>query len=165
MSENLNPMDYDTPIKTDGDQFEIPPEGEYAFVINTFRRTVFQPRQGTKGKIKTSCPKPVFEMTIGNREGQTFNVEASLLLHESCIGLYAQFARAIGQRKHGDKETVVDWSKVPTSTGFCKVSHRTYVKADNSQGIAYDVKFCDPDVTQLSKDIAAGVVADPLTPF
>jgi len=165
MSNNTNTMDWDSPITTDGDRRETPPQGEYAFKITGFKRGTFQPRQGSAGKIKTSCPQAELALEIAGRDKQVFTVEARVILHESCVGLLSAFARAIGQRKHGDAETIMRWNEVPGAEGFCKITHRTYLGGDGASKVAHDVKFCDPGETQLSKDIAAGSVEHPLCPF
>ena len=161
-------MDWDNTTIPEGAEKprEIPPVGEYAFLIAKFKRATFQPKPGSSGKIKGSCPMAEFELFIGSSPENQYTVETRLIIHESCVGLMAAFARAIGQRKHGDGETKIDWSTVPQARGFCKVTHRTYKNASNEEKVAYDVKFCDPEETKLSKDIAAGVVNDPLdAPF
>jgi len=171
MSENMNTqMGWDSPIPRnaeDKNRGAIAPEGEYRFRITGFTRGTFQPNPDKKdAKIKHSCPQAELKLEVAGADGEKYEAEARVLLHESCVGILAAFARAIGQRKHGDAETVIDWSGVPGSEGACVIKHRKYMNKYGEQKTACDVSWKDPGDTQLDKDIKAGSVKDPFgAPF
>ena len=166
MSDENKQMDWDTPIPgTSENAYRLPPVGEYRFRVQEFKRSTFQPSQRPDAKIKTSCPKLELVVDLYDRNGEAYSQKASVLLHESCMGILVSFLRSVGLRKHGDEASVPDWNKVPGAIGSCTVKHRDYRNKDGEAAKQADVTWKDPGETQLDKDIAAGSVADPLPPF
>jgi len=166
MSEENKAMDWDSPVMdTNESAYRIPPEGDYRYRVLECKRATFQPKNAG-GKIKTSCPKAELKLELRGRDGEVYEQKASVLLHESCMGILVSFLRSVGLRKHGDEASVPDWGKVPGAYGPCTVKHRAYKKNDGTDGTQADITWKDPGSTAFDKDIAAGSMADPFSaPF
>ena len=134
-TENGRELGWNDPIEKDGSDFTLLDPGEYDFAVRSFERKRFA------GSAKLPpCNQAVLTLEI---DGTT--VESSLFLHSKTEGLLCQFFRSIGSRKHGER-IVMDWGKVPGSTGRCKIGHRKWTGSkDGKEHLSNQVeKFLDP---------------------
>jgi hypothetical protein len=123
MSGEGNELAWDATIENDGgDGWTLLPAGEYQFRVVRFERTRHQPKPG--GKLPAcNCAKLTIEVGI---LGKYTTLEHKLYLHTSTEGFLCAFFKSIGQRQHGQR-AIMDWGKVPGSTGRCRVKVRDWL--------------------------------------
>lgn len=135
-------MDWNDVIESDGREFIILPEGDYAFTVSKFERGFFP------GSAKLSpCNKATLILQVKTNEGVA-NARTDLLLNRRLEWRLASFFRSIGQKKRGEK-VIMDWTHIVGSQGRAHFKPHTYTdkngslcKANNVERfIDYDEKF------------------------
>ena len=128
-----NLMDWDSAIESDGQQFIVLPEGDYAFIVTGFERG----RYPGSAKLPP-CNKASLILTIELPDGQTATCKEDLILYRTLEWKLASFFRAIGQKKSGER-LVMDWTKVIGATGRAHFKPRTYI----SNGVEHTINSVD----------------------
>jgi hypothetical protein len=136
-------LSWDDTIQNDGASFQLLPEGDYPFTVKKFERA----RHGGSAKLPP-CNKAVLTLEVDGGELGPVTVETNLFLHTKTEGLVCNFFRSIGQRRHGDKQTM-NWNAVPGSAGRCRIRQRTWVgNRDGKEHQSNEVdRFLDPPAT------------------
>lgn len=156
MAENTQAFGWDDEVNES--EFEIIPDGDYAFTVSAFEKAYFEPKSADS-KIG-ACQQANIEFTINWRNSagieRTNKVIHKLKLWRSLEFLIYQFFESIGLRKKGDGTTVMPWNQIVGRTGICQIGHHT-----DSKGTDYNdiVKCYTPDnaptVTKNSAEHAA----------
>lgn len=102
-------------------EFELLPEGEYNFTVESFERGRFD------GSEKMSpCPMANLTLLVSDpATGKTGRVFDSLYLNSKAEWRLSQFFTAIGQKKKGEP-LVMNWNQVPGSSGRLKLTVNKY---------------------------------------
>lgn len=136
-------MDWEESLDESMDKsgFVVLPPGNYPFTIKGFAR------KRSKGSEKIP-PSPMAEVEVEVKNpdtGDSVTMRHFLVLHTKLAWKLAEFFRSIGARKHGESY-VMDWSKVPGSTGICKVAGRRWQAKDGTWKDGNEIdRFMDPD--------------------
>lgn len=146
MAQDMNMMDWNDSIETDGQEFILLPEGDYNFRVTNFERGRFP-----GGQKIPACNKATITIQIDSEEGIA-SIRFDLLLYRSVEWKLSSFFRCIGQKKHGEKLTM-DWNKVIGSIGRCHVKQRTYTNNYGDEKVINDVdKFYDYNPEYFKND-------------
>lgn len=136
MSERA--FDWNDTIQNDS-TFEVLPEGDYDFVVETFERG----RHNGSAKLPP-CNKAVLTIKVSNGE-RSSTLTHNLFLHTKTEGMLCAFFTAIGQRKSGEPLRM-DWSKVPGSRGRCKIGVRKWTGNNGQEMESNDIsRFYEPE--------------------
>ena len=112
-------LDWNSAITQD-DEFEVLPEGEYNFTVESMERGWFS------GSDKMSaCPQAILTLSISNETGRSGKVKETLNLHSKMEWKLSQFFTSIGQKKKGEP-LVPNWNLVPGSKGRLKLIVNEY---------------------------------------
>lgn len=112
-------LDWDDEISAEN-EFELLPEGEYKFRIETLERGRFN------GSAKmAACPQANLTIAVTKEDGKEAKVFDTLYLNTKAEWRLSQFFVAIGQKKKGEPLTM-NWKKVPGSTGKLKLVINEY---------------------------------------
>lgn len=122
MSEINREFQWDDTIQNDS-SFEVLPEGDCSFTVNSFERG----RHNGSDKLPP-CNKAVLKIEVSNGTKST-TLEHNLFLHSKTEGMLCSFFNAIGQRQHG-QAMKMDWGKVPGAKGRCKLGIRKWTSND-----------------------------------
>lgn len=135
-------MGWDDEILEEG-AYTLVPDGDYDFVVKTFERGLYEPKEGSK---LPRCNKATLSIEISNATGEKTTIEHRLFLCKSHEWKLSEFFKAIGQKKHGEAAKM-NWNAVPGSRGRCKVGRRDY------NGNTYNEikKFYDPEEKATSR--------------
>ncbi len=154
MAENTTgyELGWEDSIEKDGADFIVLPKGDYDFLVTTFERARYSPKEGAK---LPPCNMAVLHIDLLGGEAGTASIKHSLYLHSNTEGLLCEFFTSIGQRNHGERVTM-NWTAVPGARGRCKVGIRTY---KNKQGDAVEtneiLKFYEPDPNATDRSSTA----------
>ena len=115
-------LDWSSQISQD-DQFELLPDGEYDFVVESMERGRFA------GSEKMSaCPQAKLTLRVKNPEtGNDVKINETLNLHKKMEWKLSQFFVCIGQKKRGEP-LAPNWNEVPGSTGRARFVVNEYQK-------------------------------------
>lgn len=141
MAENTQgyALDWESEIDTDGKDYLILEEGDYAFQVVGFER-----KQFPGGKKIPPCKKAELTLRVTTDDGEA-TCKVDLILYSTMMWKIAEFFRAIGQKKHGQAFTP-NWGAVVGSEGRAHFKPRTYEK-DGEQRQTNDVAYfydCEP---------------------
>lgn len=116
-------LDWNSEIAQDSQEFELLPDGEYDFIVESMERGRFN------GSDKMGpCPQAKLTLRIKNPEtGNDVKVLETLNLHKKMEWRVSQFLVCIGQKEKG-KSLVPNWNMVPGSTGKASVMINEYTK-------------------------------------
>lgn len=116
-------LDWDAPISEESttEYFLLQP-GVYEFTVKNFDRKQYQPRPGSK---LPACNQAVLHLLVKTPQGRQTEVTTNLYLVKSQEWKLSAFFRCIGLKKPGEK-LVMDWQRVPGSTGMVEISNREY---------------------------------------
>lgn len=121
-------------LNKDAEEFVILPAGDYQFRVVGFERQRFE------GSEKMpACPKALLKLKI-EHEGETVEIQHSLLLHTKTEWALASFFSSIGLKKEG-QPLVMNWNLVPGSTGRCQL---VVGKSENGNEFNRVKKFYKP---------------------
>ena len=125
-------LSWDDEIEKDS-EFILLPEGDYTFTVTQFERARFD------GSEKlTPCPMAIVHLAIDNEQGNV-TVQHRLMLHSKLEGMLSAFFSSIGLKKKGEK-LKMDWTKVPGSSGRCKLGIRNWTNANGEPMQSNEVK-------------------------
>ena len=142
-TDNGRELGWNDEIQNDGQDFVLLEPGRYPFRVQKMERK----RTSGEGKLPP-CNMAALELKINNQ----CVVNEKLVLHSSMEWKLCSFFKSIGQRKHGEKQTM-DWGKVVGSTGMAEIGIREYVKDGEKRKINQVAKFIDAaEATAESKD-------------
>ena len=141
-----NIMDWDSAIESDGSQFIVLPEGDYAFTVTGFERG----RYPGSAKIP-ACNKASLTLTVELPDGQTATCKEDLILYRTLEWKLASFFRSIGQKKVGER-VVIDWSKVLGARGRAHFKPRTYVSNGTEHTTNSVDRYYDSDQQAATPD-------------
>lgn len=141
-----NIMDWDSAIESDGSQFIVLPEGDYAFTVTGFERG----RYPGSAKIP-ACNKASLTLTVELPDGQTATCKEDLILYRTLEWKLASFFRSIGQKKVGER-VVMDWSKVLGARGRAHFKPRTYVSNGTEHTTNSVDRYYDSDQQAAAPD-------------
>ena len=109
-SYDNNIMDWDSAIESDGAQFIVLPEGDYAFTVTNFERSHYP------GSAKLPpCPKATLTLMVELPDGQTATCKEDLM-HIGCVLLRVFDLEAAGFCPGGDHSSLCRAEK---SSGVC----------------------------------------------
>lgn len=158
-NQDMNMMDWNDSIETDGQEFILLPEGDYNFRVTNFERGRFP-----GGQKIPACNKATITIQIYTEEGPA-TIKVDLLLYRSVEWKLSSFFRCIGQKKHGEKLTM-DWNKVINSIGRCHVKQRTYTNNYGDEKVINDVdKFYDYDPEYFKNNVGSIDISEDDLPF
>ena len=126
-NENMEALDWNSEI-TKESEFELLPEGEYPFLVESMERGRFP------GSEKMSaCPSANLTLVIKSPEsGNDVRVFDTLYLHQKAEWRLSQFFISIGQKKKGEPLRM-NWNMVPGAKGMLKLTVNKYIRKDGSQ--------------------------------
>lgn len=107
--------------------FTLLPEGDYDFVVNSFKRG----RHPGSAKLP-ACNKAELEITVDDGKGNKGVIFHNLFLHTKCEGILSAFFIAIGQKKHGEPLRM-NWNAVIGAKGRCKVTIDKWTGNDGTE--------------------------------
>ena len=132
-------LDWGDTIQSDGEEFIVPPEGDYLFQVLSMERG----RHPGSAKLPP-CNKATLILEIRTAEGVT-RQKVDLFLHRSTEWRISAFFRAIGLKQKGEN-LVMDWNRVVGTWGRCHLRPRTYTGYDGQEHTVAEVsKFLDYD--------------------
>ncbi|MFA6619407.1 MAG: DUF669 domain-containing protein [Candidatus Neomarinimicrobiota bacterium] len=150
MATDGRELAWDDTIEREGGDFILLPAGDYEFTVETFERA----RHAGSEKLPP-CNKAVVTLIINAPEGKV-KLENNLFLHTTTEGLLSAFFGSIGQKKHGER-LQMNWSKVPGSTGKCKVGIRNWTGKDGVERQSNEIlRFYPREEQQGPKGYTAG---------
>lgn len=122
MTQEEREYGWDEPAieKPEEGEFKLLPDGVYPFVVATFERG-----RHTGSEKLPPCNMATIHLRVNGGEHGEVTVQHKLFLHSKTQGLLSQFFKGIGHRKEGEP-LVMNWSKVPGSSGYVKLGKRTY---------------------------------------
>lgn len=144
MADMEKELGWEDEITKDGNEFEILPEGDYDFVVESFERG----RHNGSEKLPP-CNKAILKLRIEAADGRKALVTHNLFLHTRTEGMLSAFFASIGQKKKGEP-IKMNWSKVPGSTGRLKLGIHEYQK-DGENRKNNDVKRFYPKEAKAYK--------------
>jgi len=119
-------LDWNSSIEKES-EFELLPEGEYAFTVESLERARFA------GSEKMSaCPVANITLVITDDSGSQHKVFDSLYLHKKSEWKLSQFFIGIGQKKKGEPLNP-RWNEVPGSTGRLELTINEYTAKDGTK--------------------------------
>ena len=134
-------MDWNDTIESDGEEFIVLPEGDYAFTVTNFERGRFP------GSAKLPpCNKSTLTLAV-DAPGGGVSVKTDLILYRTLEWKIASFFRSVGLKKHGER-LVMDWNRVVGAKGFAHIKPRAYTY-NGREYTANDVEqFIDPETAE-----------------
>ena len=138
-------------------EFELMPDGDYAFTVSQFERAWYEAKPGSK---IDSCHQANIEFTINWKNDQgvdkTSKLTHKLKLSRSLQFMIYQFFESIGLRKKGDGSTKMPWDSIVGKTGICQIGHHEDSKGNTYNDIVkcYPVELA-PKVTKNTAEPAA----------
>lgn len=136
MTMDRNLMDWSDTIESDGQDFVVLPEGDYAFTVTRVERGRFP----GSSKIPP-CNKATVSVRIDNDLGPA-TARFDLILYRTLEWKIAAFFRSIGQKKHGEK-LVMDWRNVVGARGRAHFRPRAYLKDGEERQVNDVCRFLD----------------------
>ena len=133
MADLERELDWGDKITKDAQEYELFPEGDYDFIVESFERG----RHGGSEKLPP-CNMAVLRLRIKAEDGRETSVTHRLFLHTRTEGMLSAFFTSIGQKKKGEALTM-NWNMVPGSTGRLKLGIHEYQK-DGETRKSNDVK-------------------------
>lgn len=138
----MSAMDWNSTVEDDGRAFTILPNGDYQFEVVKFEKGYFE------GSAKVDpCPRADLTLAI-DYQGQTINLQTSLLLDRRFEWKIGGFFVSIGEKKKGEK-LKMNWSHVLGSHGVAHVTKQTWTDRNGnereSNQVAYFVASQDDD--------------------
>lgn len=99
MTENNTERElgWDDEIKNES-TFELLPEGEYTYMVESFERWRYEPTPRAK---LPACNMVTLSLKITGND-QSATLQHRLFLHTRCEGMLCDFFTSIGMRKHGE---------------------------------------------------------------
>jgi len=153
-------LGWDDAIENDG-EYQPLPDGEYSFRVLTFERARFG------GSLKLpACNQAKLTIEVGDAD-RSVEVNHNLFLHTKTEGMLCAFFRSIGARTSGER-LVMDWSKVPGSTGRCKVVIHEFAGKDGNKRVSNNIsRFLDPEDAAATTDTTKQAQPEPegMLPF
>lgn len=136
-----NNMSFGWDDEVEESEYEVMPDGDYAFTVTQFERAWYEAKPDSK---IASCHQANIELTINwkNDKGmdRTSKLTHKLKLSRSLQFMIYQFFESIGLRKKGDGSTKMPWDSIIGKTGICQIGHH-----DDSKGNTYnDIVKCYP---------------------
>lgn len=131
--------------------FTLLPEGDYDFVVNSFKRG----RHPGSTKLP-ACNKAELEITVDDNKGNKGIIFHNLFLHTKCEGILSAFFIAIGQKKHGEPLRM-NWNAVISAKGRCKVAIDKWTGNDGTEKQNNKItKFYEPSAAPQTTNFKAG---------
>lgn len=131
--------------------FTLLPEGDYDFVVNSFKRG----RHPGSTKLP-ACNKAELEITVDDKKGNKGIIFHNLFLHTKCEGILSAFFIAIGQKKHGEPLRM-NWNAVIGAKGRCKVAIDKWTGNDGTEKQNNKItKFYEPSTAATATNFKAG---------
>ena len=122
------PMDWNSMIENDGEEYTLLDEGDYNFEVTKFERD----RSSGSGKLP-SCPMAVITFRVtDSASGLSTTITDNLVLHSSLEWKLSSFFRSIGQKKHGEPLRP-NWQNLVGSKGRCHVYIDKYTNRDGEE--------------------------------
>lgn len=120
-------LDWNSEISKES-EFELLPEGEYDFEVESFERGRFD------GSEKMSaCPQANLTLIVKDPDtGKSGKVYDTLFLHSKAEWRLSQFFSAIGQKKKGEPLRM-NWNLVPGAKGRLKLIVNKYTSKNGDQ--------------------------------
>ena len=120
-------LDWNSEISKES-EFELLPEGEYDFEVESFERGRFD------GSEKMSaCPQANLTLIVKDPDtGKSGKVYDTLFLHSKAEWRLSQFFSAIGQKKKGEP-LCMNWNLVPGAKGRLKLIINKYTSKNGDQ--------------------------------
>lgn len=110
-------LQWDDTIEKEGGDFLTLPEGDYSFIVESFERGRYTPREGAK---LPPCNMAILKIRIDTSEGSAY-INHQLYLHTKMEGRLSEFFSSIGLKKKGEP-LKMNWNSVPGSTGRAHVT-------------------------------------------
>ena len=110
-------LQWDDVIEKEGSEFVTLPEGDYTFMVESFERGRFTPKEGNK---LPACNMAILKLKIDTPEGTAY-INHQLYLHSRMESRLSEFFAAIGQKKKGEA-LKMNWNIVPGSTGRAHIT-------------------------------------------
>lgn len=144
-----HPIGWDDEIVSDGSSYIFLDEGDYDFTVDSMERGTFP------GSTKIpACNKATINLKVHTPQGDT-SCKYDLILWSSLEWKLAEFFRAIGLKKHGEK-LKPKWNAIVGCKGRARFYTRTYEKKDGTEGKTNDIRrFYDPEDWTAEADKAA----------
>lgn len=127
-------LGWDDEIKNES-TFELLPEGEYTYMVESFERGRYEPTP--KAKLP-ACNMVTLSLKITGND-QSATLQHRLFLHTRCEGMLCDFFTSIGMRKHGEP-LKMNWPAVAGRRGRCKIGVRTWKGDDGVERQSNEVK-------------------------
>ena len=143
MNENFErEFDWNDEISKDS-EFLLLPEGDYAFIVDSFERARHTPSPG--GKLP-ACNKAIVNIIIPTKEGNV-KLKHNLFLHSSTEGMLSAFFGAIGLKQKGEP-LKMNWNVISGQSGICKIGQREY-NGNKFNDIKRMIYMEDVDMTKV----------------
>lgn len=115
-------LDWDSPIDSSNVsmEYEVLPEGEYAFKVLKFER-----RNYAGGEKIPPCPMAYMEIELDGNNGKKGRAFQRLFMVKKMEYVIARFFISIGTMKKGE-QVRPNWAAVAGATGRCSVVIREY---------------------------------------
>ena len=110
-------LQWDDVIEKEGGEFATIPEGDYTFMVESFERGRFTPKEGNK---LPACNMATLKLRIDTPEGAAY-INHQLYLHTKMESRLSEFFASIGQKKKGEA-LKMNWNAVPGSTGRAHIT-------------------------------------------
>lgn len=127
-------LGWDDEIKNES-TFELLPEGEYTYMVESFERGRYEPTP--KAKLP-ACNMVTLSLKITGND-QSATLQHRLFLHTRCEGMLCDFFTSIGMRKHGEP-LKMNWPAVAGRRGRCKIGVRAWKGDDGVERQSNEVK-------------------------
>lgn len=135
MIENSQAFSWDDEVNES--EFEVIPDGDYAFTVTNFERARFEPK--SKDSKVGACHQANVEFTIKWTNSAGCERENKLVyrlkLWRSLEWVIYQFFESIGLKKKGDGATVMPWNQIVGKTGICAIGHHSDDKGNDYNDI------------------------------
>lgn len=131
------------PAKVEEKQFEVPPIGEYNFIVASVEKT-----------FSKSSGKPMLKVRL-ELQGADGSVFDNLVISENAMFKVVTFFESIGLKKKGEEITISIGDLADRATGKegrCKIKHELY----NGNTNAKVDKYLLPDAKKAAKKPADG---------
>lgn len=110
-------LQWDDVIEKEGGEFLSLPEGDYTFMVESFERGRFTPKENSK---LPACNMAILKLKIDTPEGTAY-INHQLYLHTKMESRLSEFFASIGQKKKGEA-LKMNWNTVPGSTGRAHIT-------------------------------------------
>ena len=110
-------LQWDDVIEKEGGEFATLPEGDYTFMVESFERGRFTPKEGNK---LPACNMATLKLRIDTPEGAAY-INHQLYLHTKMESRLSEFFASIGQKKKGEA-LKMNWNAVSGSTGRAHIT-------------------------------------------